>query len=514
MTTLDDTVGPPTPAAGGIAEVNSRAAERAENRLLIGGELVGSESGEGFDNVSPATGEVIGKTYAATRGDMDRAIGAARAAFDKGSWARDRDLRARCLFQLHEALSAEREDIRTELIAEAGAPFATTLHAQLDWPLADALTYPAELIGTFAWERQLAGPAFGPPNNKRVVVKEPVGVVAAITPWNFPFEIIVNKLAQALATGNTVVLKPDPNTPWSATRFGRLIAEHTDIPPGVVNVVPTPDNSIAREMVTDPRVDMVSFTGSTAVGTLIQQEAAASVKRVFLELGGKSALIILDDADLAAAIPAAAAACVHAGQACAVTTRLLVPAHLYADAVDMVTELYRQLPVGDPASPETIVGPVINYRQRERILGMLQQARADGGTFTVGGGVATNLPTNLSGGCYVQPTVITGLDNSSAVAQQEIFGPVLTVTAFDDDDDAVRIANDSVYGLSGNVFSASTDRALAVAHRIRAGSISVNGGFFYGSDAPFGGYKTSGQGRQNGLEGFEQHLESKSIGYV
>lgn len=510
MTTIDY----PESADRTSADVNSDAERNAERRLMIDGRLRESRSGETFENISPATGGVIGVTTAADRDDMNEAIGAARRAFDETSWSTDRALRRRVLMQLHDALLSEKEQLRNEIIAEAGAPLSSTHLAQLDWPLADGLTYPAELIDSFEWERDLGPLSFGPANNKRRIYKEPIGVVGAIAPWNFPFEIIINKIGQALATGNTLILKPDPNTPWTSTRIGRLVSENTDIPAGVLNVVPTPDNNVAQLLVSDPRVDMISFTGSTGVGKMLQQKASESLKRVFLELGGKSAMIALEDADLAQVIPSAAQACLHAGQGCALTTRLLVPNARYDEAVEMVTHLYGQLPVGDPADPQTFVGPVINVKQKAKILGMLQGVAAEGGRITVGGGAADNLPEHLVGGFYIAPTVIAGATNASTIAQQEVFGPVLTVLGYEDEDHAVRIANDSMYGLSGAVFSASTEHGLAVARRIRTGSISVNGGVFYGADSPYGGYKLSGQGRQNGLEGFEQHLETKAVGFV
>lgn len=493
-------------------ELGRVAAKRAESRMLVDGELVAAASGEEFDNLSPATGLVLGRTAAAQPHDMDRAIAAARTAFDDTDWSTNRAMRKRCLEQLQSAIEAEREDLRVELIAEVGCPVMTTQSAQLDWPLADGLRYPARLIDDFEWERTLDGGGMFGERNVRTVVKEPVGVVAAITPSNFPIEVILNKLGPALATGNTVVLKPDPNTPWSATRLGRLIAEHTDIPAGVVNVVPTPSNEVAGMLGTDPRVDGISFTGSTAVGKLLMRQGADTMKRMFLELGGKSVAVVLDDANPAAIVGAAIGVCVHAGQACAATTRMLVHRSLYDEAVATVTATYQAVPVGDPVDAETLVGPVISAAQKTRVLDAIEQARRDGATIAVGGGPVENLPEHLSNGHFVQPTVIVGVDNSAVIAQQEVFGPVLIVMPFDDDDEAIRIANDSAYGLAGAVISRSTDRGMNVARRIRTGSFGVNGGMFYGADAPFGGYKNSGVGRQCGIEGFEQYLETKTIG--
>jgi aldehyde dehydrogenase (NAD+) len=497
---------------GTSVDLGRRVAKRAERRMLVDGELAAASSGAEFDNVSPATGLVLGNTSAADANDMDRAIAAARRAFDETDWSTNRALRQRCLEQLQSAIEADKEELREELVAEVGCPVMTTQSAQLDWPLAEALRYPVRLIDEFEWERTLEGGGLFGERNVRTVVKEPVGVVAAITPSNFPIEVILNKLGPALAAGNTVVLKPDPNTPWNATRLGRLVAEHTDIPAGVVNVVPTPSNEVAAMLGTDPRIDMISFTGSTAVGKLLMRQGADTMKRMFLELGGKSVSIVLDDANPAAILGAAIGVCVHAGQACAATTRMLVHRSLFDDAVANITAAYAAVPVGDPVQPETIVGPVISAAQKDRVLTVVERARRDGASITVSGGEVGNLPEHLSGGHYVAPTVIVGVDNSSAIAQEEVFGPVLLVMPFDDDDEAVRIANDSAYGLAGAVMSRSMERGMNIARRIRTGSFGVNGGMFYGADAPFGGYKNSGVGRQCGIEGFQQYLETKTIG--
>ncbi len=480
--------------------------------MLIDGQLVAAASGAEFDNVSPATGLLLGATAAADAEDMNRAIAAARRAFDETDWPTNAALRKRCLEQLQSAIEDEKEDLREELIAEVGCPAMTTQSAQLDWPLAESLRYPAGLIDDFEWERTLDGGGLFGERNVRTVVKEPVGVVAAITPSNFPIEVILNKLGPALAAGNSVVLKPDPHTPWNATRLGRLVAEHTDIPAGVLNVVTTPSNDVAAILGTDPRVDMISFTGSTAVGKLLMRQGADTMKRMFLELGGKSVAIVLDDANPAAIMGAAIGVCVHAGQACAATTRMLVHRSLYDEAVATITAAYQGVPVGDPVLPETLVGPVISAAQKDRVLTAVERARRDGAEIVTGGGAVENLPEHLAGGHYVQPTLIVGVENSAAIAQDEVFGPVLIVMPFDDDDHAVRIANDSAFGLAGAVISRSMERGMNIARRIRTGSFGVNGGMFYGADAPFGGYKNSGVGRQCGIEGFQQYLETKTIG--
>ena len=494
-------------------EVGRRAAQRAERRLLIDGELRAAMSGDEFDNVSPATGRVLGTTAAAGAADMDAAVAAARRAFDDTDWAGNRALRKRCLEQLQSALEGETDDLREELVAEVGCPIVTTRDAQLDWPLDGALRWPARTIDEFEWERVLDGGGLFGERNVRTVVREPVGVVAAITPSNYPVEVILNKLGPALAMGNTVILKPDPNTPWNATRLGRLIAEHTDIPPGVVNVVPTPANDVAARLVLDPRVDMVSFTGSTAVGKQITRDGAETMKRTFLELGGKSALIVLDDAKPSHVIPGAAGVCVHAGQACASTTRLLIHRSLYDESVAAIRMAFEAVPVGDPALAETFCGPVVSAAQKKRVLDACDRARRDGAEILTGGGVVENLPEYLAGGHFVAPTLIVGADPGSAIAQEEIFGPVLVVIPFADDDEAVRLANGTAFGLAGAVLSGALDRGLAVARRIRTGAIGVNGGMFYGADAPFGGYKSSGIGRQCGLEGLQQYTETRTVAH-
>jgi aldehyde dehydrogenase (NAD+) len=478
-----------------------------ERRNLIDGELVEAEGGRTYPNVNPATEEVIGQVADSSQADVDRAIAAARAAFDFTSWANDRDLRRRCLAQFQAALEADRESLRRELIAEVGAPLLTTYGPQLDMPLVDAINHPAQAMVDFAWEREL--PIVDGPlgSARRIVVKEPVGVVGAIIPWNFPLEITLHKLAQALATGNTMVLKPAPDTPWSATHLGRLIAEQTDIPAGVVNIVASASHERGQQLVEDSRVDLISFTGSTATGHRIMELGARTMKRLFLELGGKSAMIVLDDADFEAVLPAASFVCIHAGQGCALSTRLLLPRSRYDEGLAIVEEGFKAVKVGDPTDPGVLAGPLINATQRTRVLSYIQSGRDEGARVVCGGG----RPAGLERGFYVEPTLFADVDNRMQIAQEEIFGPVLVVIPFDGDDDAVRIANDSIYGLSGGVSSASDERALGIARRIRTGTLGVNGANWYAADSPFGGYKSSGIGRQGGREGFEQYLETKTI---
>jgi len=483
----------------------------SESRMLIDGKLVDGEAGT-FANINPATEEVIGEVSDASTADMVRAIDAARRAFDETDWSADLELRKRCLQQLNDALEREKEALREELILEAGAPRAITYGPQLDAPLADALKYPIELMDEYPWETNL-GDAFVALTGQlttRKVWRESVGVVGAITPWNFPFEVSIHKLAQALATGNTVVLKPAPDTPFHATRLGRLIAESTDIPAGVVNVVTASDHLVGEELTLSPKVDMISFTGSTPVGRRIMEKGAATMKRLFLELGGKSATIVLEDADFGLACAIGIAPCMHAGQGCANPTRMLLPRSRYAEGVAILKAIYENVSPGDPQDPATLCGPVISAKQRDRVLGYIQQGIDEGATCLVGG---TEQPAGFDKGFWVRPTLFVDVDNAMTIAQEEIFGPVLAVIPFDDEEDAIRIANDSVYGLAGNVMSGSVEHSVAVARRLRVGFVGLNGTSAYGAEAPFGGYKASGVGRQNGTAGFDQYTEIKSVSY-
>ena len=481
-----------------------------EPRMLIDGKLVESSGGRTFANVNPATEEELGQVADANSEDMQRAIAAARRAFDETDWSTDRSFRRHCLEQLHDALDAEREEMREQLILEVGCPRMLTSGPQLDAPLDGALTYPAQLIDEFDWVTDLPdAPDFRGNVNSRRIVKEPVGVVGAIVPWNYPFEVSVTKLAQALATGNTVILKPAPDTPWNATLLGRIAAEHTDIPPGVLNIVTSSDHLVGEELTLSPQVDLISFTGSTAVGKRIMEKGAATLKRLFLELGGKSATIVLDDADFSTAMMSGLAVCSHAGQGCAIPTRMLLPRSRYDEGVSLLLAMLGGVPYGDPQRPDVLMGPLISEKQRSRVLGHIERGVEEGATLALGGGRPDDQPR----GWFVEPTLFTEVDNSMTIAREEIFGPVLVVIPFDDDDDAVRIANDSEYGLGGAVISGSLDRALAVAGRVRTGVLSVNGGMVYGADLPFGGFKNSGIGRQNGIAGFDQYLEVKSLAW-
>jgi aldehyde dehydrogenase (NAD+) len=476
-----------------------------QSQLLIDGKLVAGSGGT-FPTVNPATEEVLGVAADATVDDMGRAIEAARRAFDDTDWSTNTELRVRCVRQLQSVLREHIEELRELTIEEVGAPRMLTSMAQLEGPVAD-LSFCADTAESYGWSTDfgIAEPMGIP--TRRSVVREAVGVVGAITPWNFPHQINLAKLGPALAAGNTVVLKPAPDTPWCAAILGELIQD-TDLPPGVLNIITSSDHGVGALLSKDPRVDMVSFTGSTATGRAVMADGAATLKKVFLELGGKSAFLVLDDADLAGACSMSAfTASMHAGQGCAITTRLVVPRARYDEAVEAAAATMGGLKPGDPNDAGTICGPLISARQRDRVQAFLDSATDEGGKFACGGG----RPADRDTGYFIEPTVIAGLDNNAKVAREEIFGPVLTVIAHDGDDDAVRIANDSPYGLSGTVFSADAERAAGIAARMRVGTVNVNGGVWYSADMPFGGYKQSGIGREMGLAGFEEYLETKAI---
>jgi aldehyde dehydrogenase (NAD+) len=480
-----------------------------EERLYIDGKLVEAEGGATYDNVNPATEEVLGVAADASPADVHRAIEAARRAFDDTGWSTDVALRARCLRQLHDAMVEHHDELTELIIAEVGAPRMLIDGPQLAIPRG-YLTWYADLAESYEWKTELgttdtmAGPA------NRWIQREAAGVVGAITPWNYPTQINLAKLAPALAAGCTVVLKGAPDTPWSALALGRFAAEHTDLPPGVLNIITSSVKEIGELITTDPRIDMVSFTGSTAVGRRIMEAGAPTIKRVFLELGGKSVHIMLDDIeDINAGIGGACfQVCTHGGQGCATTSRLLIPRARYEEGVEAAAALIGALPFGDPNDAGNMTGPIVNATQRDRIEGMVQQAERDGARIVVGG----KRPAHLDKGFWFEPTLIADVDNSMTIARDEVFGPVLVAIPYDSDDDAVAIANDSIFGLSGAVVGADRERALAVASRIRTGTMSINGGLWYGADVPFGGYKQSGIGREMGVAGFEEYLEQKAYG--
>jgi len=477
-----------------------------EGRLLIDGELVDASDGGTLLNIDPSTGKVAGTAASATADDMRRAIGAARRAFDEGTWATDPEFRSRCLRQLHEAIVEEQEHLRRVIVTETGSPIALTYAVQLQQPI-DESKYWAEMARGFEYEYETEPHEFLGARSRRIMRYEATGVVAAITPWNYPFYLNVAESVPALAAGNAVILKPAQLTPWSGLELGRLVAEKTDIPAGIFQVVTTGDHDVTELLTTDSRVDMVTITGSTVTGRRVLAAAAETVKKVFLELGGKSAHIILDDADFPAVVPGAAVVCSHAGQGCTLSTRLLVPRSRYDEVQTILKATFEQVPVGDVWDLATLQGPQVSAKQRDSILRAIEEGVVAGARVLTGGRALAGRE-----GYYIEPTVLVDVTPDMDVAQEEIFGPVLCVIPYDTVDDAVEIANSTIYGLAAEVSGGDDEAALAVARRLRAGSLSVNGGSYFSVSTPLGGYKQSGIGRRNGEEGFREYMELKSIG--
>lgn len=479
-------------------------AEAVGRRLLIDGRLQSTE--RTFPSRNPATGEVLGHAPDATVADAVAAVTAARRAFDTTDWSTNSAFRVHCLEQLHRALLDHRDELAALTTAEVGATAALCAGAQLDQPI-DIVRYYAELLKTFSMTEDLGNIEVRGMQHHRWVEKEAGGVVAAIIAYNYPNQLALAKLAPALAAGCTVILKGAPDTPLVTLALGELIANHTDIPAGVVNVLSGADPAVGAALTSSADVDMVTFTGSTPTGRRIMAAASDTLKRVFLELGGKSAAIVLDDADFnTAALFTAFSMVTHAGQGCALTSRLLVPRAHQDEIVELVKNNFAMVRYGDPADPKTYMGPLISEKQRDKVDAMVKRAVEAGATLVTGG-------EKVDPGYFYTPTLLTNVDPDSEIAQDEVFGPVLAVIAYDDDDDAVRIANNSIYGLSGAVFG-SQDRALSVARRIRTGTFSINGGNYFSPDSPFGGYKQSGIGREMGTAGLEEFLESKTFATV
>ena len=472
-------------------------------QLYIDGRWVEPEDGR-YDDISPATEQTIATAPDASVAQVDAAIAAARRAFDDGPWATmSLQDRAGCLNQLGDALMKHADDFFALGQVEWGCVKGMRM-MQIDG--AGFMSMHAAQLAAKLTDQEVTGVGAG----TTLLRHEPLGVVSILTPWNFPHCLNVMKLNNALAAGNTVVLKPSPLTPLTGLALARIIDEHTDIPPGVVNVVTPSGVEAAKLLTTDPRIDMISFTGSSVVGRQVMSAAGDSLKRILLELGGKSASIVLDDTVVTDEMLQQMlfdCCSLHAGQACILHSRLLLPDSLHDDVVDRLVGLAGQLKVGDPADPDTQMGPLISAAQRDRVQAHVDGAVSDGAKLATGGG----RPAGLDVGFYFEPTILTEVQPDSAIAQEEVFGPVLTVLRYRDVDDAVTIANNSQYGLSGAVWGSDTDRAIAVARRIRTGQIAVNG--VGPGDAPFGGYKLSGLGREGGgVGGLHQYMETKAIG--
>ena len=473
---------------------------QVHERLFIGGDWVKPAGTAAIEVISPHTEEVIARVPDGCEADMDRAVDAAREAFDHGDWPRmPAAQRADFMAKLLSLLQERSAELATTITGEMGSPISFSHLGQvmassmvLDYYVGLAREYPFEEV-----RPGLQGPA--------LVRREPVGVAACIVPWNVPLFTTMLKLGPALAAGATVVLKPAPETPLDAVILAEAIGA-SGIPGGVVNIVPA-GREVGEHLVRHRGVDKVAFTGSTAAGRRIGAICGEQLKRMTLELGGKSAAIILDDADLSVTVGGVLpAAIMNNGQACVAQTRILASRKRYREVADALVEAVRAAPVGDPMDPATFCGPLVAARQRERVEGYIRIGRDEGALVACGGGRPAALPR----GWYVEPTVFVGVDNRMRIAQEEIFGPVLAVIPYDDVEDAIRIANDSDYGLSGSVWSSDVEAGLDIARRIRTGTYTVNG-FAMELGAPFGGFKSSGLGRELGPEGLAAYLEPKQI---
>ena len=464
--------------------------------LYIAGKWTPQSGTGSIDVLSASTEEVIGSVPEGTAADVDCAVRAARAAFD-GHWGQtDVGERAEWLRKLADALKQRAEQIAVTISQEVGSPIQMSTNIQAGLPVLVTNSY-AQLITELKLEQEIGN---------SLVVREPFGVVGAITPWNYPLHQIMAKVAPALAAGCTVVLKPSEVAPLNAL----LLAEACDaigLPAGVLNIVTGYGPAVGEAIASHPMVDMVSFTGSVRAGKRVAALAAETIKKVTLELGGKSAFVVLDDAPLEKAIPAGARnAMLNSGQTCSAWTRMVVPRSLYQKALELAAQAIGSLKVGDPLDPSTRLGPLISATQRERVEGYIAKGKQEGARVVMGGG----RPAGFDKGYYVEPTIFADVQSKMTIAQEEIFGPVLSVLPYDTEDDAVRMANDTIYGLAGGVWSGDPDRAMRVARRMRTGQVDVNGGK-YNPLAPFGGYKHSGIGRELGMFGLEEYFQIKSI---
>ena len=467
------------------------------DRLFIGGRWVAPSGSEMIDVHNAGTGEVMGRVPAGSANDVDAAVAAARGALDKWS-ATSPGVRSELLEKISAGLKARADELAKTIAQEVGMPLKLAGRIQAGLPIANFANF-ARLLKDFVFEERVGN---------SLVVREPVGVVAAITPWNYPLHQIALKVAPALAAGCTVVLKPSEVAPFNAFILAEAI-EAAGLPQGVFNLVTGFGADAGEALVKHRDIDMISFTGSTRAGKRISELAAQSVKRVALELGGKSASVILDDADLATAVKGTVNGCyLNSGQTCTALTRMLVPDSLYQEAARIAAEVAKSFTVGDPLAETTRLGPLSSQAQLERVRGYIRKGLQEGAELLAGG---AEPPEGVPpGGYYVKPTVFGRVRNDMTIAREEIFGPVLSIIAYQDEEDAVRIANDTVYGLAGAVWSRNEARAQRVARRIRAGQVDVNGGAF-NMNAPFGGFKQSGHGREAGVYGLEEFLEYKSL---